>query len=122
MLVLLQKHPSKQGDTVGFQYTEKTCESMCLCVCVLVCSDVCNTFVRSQFLPATFLRFIGGMKTHFLTLGIECPGYKSVLVRSALGTAGTRRFIRSLKRNGKSHFKMSKTPLKVIGCHFCLVY
>lgn len=37
MPVLLQKHPSKQGDTVGFQCTEPKCESMCLCVCVLVC-------------------------------------------------------------------------------------
>lgn len=87
MLVLLQKLPSKQGDTVGFQYTEKKRESMCLCVCVLVCSCECNTCVRSQFLPAMLLRFTEGMKAHFLTLGIEYPEHKVCVGKECPGNS-----------------------------------
>lgn len=87
MLVLLQKLPSKQGDTVGFQYTEKKRESMCLCVCVLVCSCECNTCVRSQFLPAMVLRFTEGMKAHFLTLGIEYPEHKVCVGKECPGNS-----------------------------------
>lgn len=74
MLVLLQKHPSKQGDTVGFQCTETKCEGMCLCVCVLVCP----VSARCLFsVPASSdCEITEGPKTHFLTLGIECSQHR----------------------------------------------
>lgn len=119
MLVLLQKHPSKQGDTVGFQCTETKCESMCLCVCVLVCP----VDARCLFSVPTSSdgQVYWGNKDSLPNTGHWMFPAESVLVTSALGPAGTRRTVVSHKRHGKSYFKTSKN-LKVIRCHFCLVY
>lgn len=120
MLVLLLKHPSRQGDTVGFQCTEPKCESMCLCVCVLVCP----VGARCLFsVPASSdCKGYWGNKGSLPTTGHWVFPAQSMLVTSALGTAGKRRTVMSCKRHGKSDFKTSKNLDKVIRCHFCLVY
>lgn len=92
------KTPIQAGGYGGFPvHWKEMWKRVPVCSCARV--FLCVQRIRTFSVPTSdFLRFTEGMKTHFLTWGIERPEHKSVLVRNVLGTAGTRRIRRLLKR------------------------